>query len=164
MGSPDNPGFTITPFDACHQIDIDLLMAGISAEFEESIYSAKGSNSHFRFPIQLKWVALVDGVVAGTIGVLIIPNDFGVIKGMFVAKGYRGGAMQIASALMRQATHTAGAQHCLSIYLGTMTQFKAAQRFYEKQLFTRISSENLPANFPHNDLDTVFYKRMLTNP
>jgi hypothetical protein len=38
-----------------------------------------------------------------------------------------------------------------------MDQFKAAQKFYEKNGFIKITENQLPKNFIHNPIDRVFY-------
>ena len=50
-----------------------------------------------------------------------------------------------------------------TMYLGTMTQFKAAQKFYEKHHFTMIGVEQLPRDFPINPIDSIFYKLNLSH-
>ena len=42
-----------------------------------------------------------------------------------------------------------------------MTQFKAAQKFYEKNNFTKIPQTVLPIDFTINPVDTIFYRREL---
>ncbi|MBL4707551.1 MAG: GNAT family N-acetyltransferase [Flavobacteriales bacterium] len=49
----------------------------------------------------------------------------------------------------------------LSLYLGTMKQFKAAQAFYTKNGFNRISKSKLPKNLLNNPLDKVFFEKKL---
>ncbi|MFT5846661.1 MAG: hypothetical protein ACJARX_001469 [Psychroserpens sp.] len=44
-----------------------------------------------------------------------------------------------------------------------MTQFMAAQSFYENQGFKRIPKEALPNNFLYNTFDTIFFVKYLTN-
>ncbi len=48
------------------------------------------------------------------------------------------------------------------IYLGTMSQFKAAHKFYEKNGFKKIIISNLPLSFITNPIDDVFYKKPFT--
>jgi ribosomal protein S18 acetylase RimI-like enzyme len=48
-----------------------------------------------------------------------------------------------------------------NIFLGTMSQFKAAQKFYKKHNFIIIPQTFLPIDFPINPVDTIFYKREL---
>jgi ribosomal protein S18 acetylase RimI-like enzyme len=48
------------------------------------------------------------------------------------------------------------------ILLGTVDQFQAAQRFYEKHGFSVIPKSELPDHFPRMRLDTRFYQLELT--
>jgi hypothetical protein len=43
------------------------------------------------------------------------------------------------------------------MYLGTMTQFKAARVFYINHGFTEITRDQLPADFVCNPVDDVFF-------
>ncbi|WP_018630100.1 GNAT family N-acetyltransferase [Niabella aurantiaca] len=54
-------------------------------------------------------------------------------------------------------------QQIHAIYLGTVDLLKAAQRFYEKNGFTRIDETALPSFFPKVPVDNVFYYRSLNN-
>jgi len=50
------------------------------------------------------------------------------------------------------------------LYLGTVNVLSAAQRFYEREGFTSIAKEDLPAWFPLMPADNVFYERALFTP
>jgi GNAT superfamily N-acetyltransferase len=78
---------------------------------------------------------------------------------MFLNKKVRG--QGIAELLLEKVINWAIENRLKTIFLGTMTQFKAAQRFYEKHGFDRISLENLPNDFPLNPVDSIFYKKNL---
>ncbi len=80
---------------------------------------------------------------------------------MFLMQKYRGGERGVARILLQTATDHCIKNNCICLYLGTMDQFKGAQRFYEKNGFIKIYSAELPIDFPHNSLDAVFYKKNL---
>jgi N-acetylglutamate synthase-like GNAT family acetyltransferase len=63
--------------------------------------------------------------------------------------------------LLQTAIVKATTAKCSHLYLGTMDRFTAAQRFYEKNGFENIPGESLPAGFPANSVDTVFYRKEL---
>ena len=79
---------------------------------------------------------------------------------MFLDAQVRGKGL--AEQLLNTATAWAIQHGALRMYLGTMIQFKAAQRFYEKLGFDKIEEEQLPADFPANPVDKVFYTKTLT--
>lgn len=114
----------------------------------------------YRLKGRYYWVAL-DGIkVVGTVGVIVTPQ-FAILKSLFVAKPYRGHSPGIAQKLLKTASNKAIEHNCSIMYLGTMSQFTAAQRFYEKHGYIRIKAEEMPADIPANDFDTVFYKKHL---
>jgi hypothetical protein len=47
--------------------------------------------------------------------------------------------------------------------LGTMAQFKAAQRFYSKHGFQEVSLQTVPPDLPINPIDTLHYRLHLEN-
>jgi len=106
------------------------------------------------------WVALADCKVVGTVGV-ILAGEYALLKSLFLAKEYRGSRLGVASRLTQIATKTAIAAGCRKMFLGTMAQFEAAQRFYEKEGYQRVSIDDLPPAFPHNDFDVVFFMKTL---
>jgi GNAT superfamily N-acetyltransferase len=108
-------------------------------------------------------VALNDNKIIGTIGLSRFDNNTGIIRRMFVAKKYRGNQLNTAKNLLDIAMAEAKSRRYSDIYLGTMEQFKAAQRFYTKNNFVQISREGLPDKMTLSTNDTLFYKLKLTN-
>jgi ribosomal protein S18 acetylase RimI-like enzyme len=79
---------------------------------------------------------------------------------MFVNEAFRG--QGIAKRLLDIVIKWAFDHEIEDIYLGTMTQFIAAQKFYEKHGFMKILKSDLPRNFSINPVDAAFYKRNLS--
>jgi GNAT superfamily N-acetyltransferase len=104
------------------------------------------------------WVALQKEEVAGTIGLLDFGNNQFALRKMFVKKEYRGKEYAIGLHLLQQALQWCREKKATAIYLGTVDQLKAAQRFYEKNGFEELPKEELPASFPLMKVDTLFYK------
>ncbi len=154
----------ILPFASHHQPGIDVLLDRIRLEFEQNIFSPayKKISELYDLPDRHYWVAVADYKIAGTTGIVVFENRFSVLKSMFVDKAYRG-ELQIAQRLLDTAIHRSKSLNCTDVYLGTMDQFKAAQRFYEKNGFTRIKEKDLPAEYPGNMMDTVFYRLKIAN-
>jgi RimJ/RimL family protein N-acetyltransferase len=149
---------TIIPFQSLHQRGIDELMDGIVQEFEEQIYpaNAKTIAGIAALPANKYWVALVGETVIGTIGLAALNNNAIAVKRMFLKKGFRGAG--VAKMMLDKLIGYALENNIPSIYLGTMVQFKAAQKFYEKNGFEEITESELPKDFAANPVDKVFYR------
>lgn len=151
----------IIPLAPHHQQDIDRLMIDIADEFIEPISTAetKKITELALLPTDKYWVALVDEKVIGTVGFTIIADNTIVLKRVFLAKEERGKG--IARSLLETVLNWAVTHQISCIYLGTMSQFKAAQKFYENNHFTKISENDLPVDFPKFPTDNVFYQLIL---
>ncbi|WP_276135269.1 GNAT family N-acetyltransferase [Polluticoccus soli] len=156
------PDVTIQPFDPKYQRGIDLMLGTIVPEYPEPFFHlpVRKIEELHKLPGRHYWVALSDGEVIGSIGVVVM-KDYAVLKSLFVFKIWRGEEKGVANNLMKVATEKAKEEGCKTMYLGTMEQFKPAQRFYEKQGYERVDEKDLPSGFPHNDLDKVFFKKSI---
>jgi GNAT superfamily N-acetyltransferase len=105
------------------------------------------------------WVAVEDGIVVGTVGMLDIGNGQVALRKMFVSAAHRGPAHGTAKRLLDALLDRCRAQAVREIYLGTTAKFLAAHRFYEKNGFREIPRGELPASFPVMVVDTKFYVR-----
>lgn len=155
--------YRIVAYDTQYQTGIDALMESIFAEFEETIYApgSKKMNELAQIPGRSYWVVIHGNVVVGTVGIAMIGNSTAVLKGMMLHKEYRGKEKQLSNRMLgfaEEAARKAGAVH---IYLGTMIQMKGAQRFYERNGYVLIEEKDLPADFPANPVDKVFYYKAL---
>ena len=103
------------------------------------------------------WVALCQDKVVGTISLKDIGNYQGALRKMFVKSEYRGIQFKTAQHLLNSLLAWAQGQALTDIYLGTTEKFLAAHRFYEKNNFECLSSDQLPSNFPIMKVDTRFY-------
>lgn len=104
------------------------------------------------------WVALEENSVVGTVGIIDIGDGNAVLRKMFVKKEYRGREFGVASKLLERLLNWAANNHFTKIYLGTTPQFLAAHKFYEKNHFTEIREDELPAAFPIMSVDKKFYR------
>lgn len=107
------------------------------------------------------WVAKNGEKVVGTIGLIDIGHGAAAIRKMFVRSDFRGRETGTGQALLNTAIHWCRQSGINSIYLGTVEQLKAAQRFYEKNGFDKIAADNLPAYFPRMPVDTHFYVKQI---
>lgn len=111
---------------------------------------------YFRTGAGEVWVAGLDGAVVGTIALIDIGAGDGALRKMFVRADARGAEPGVAKALLDALMNHARAQGLRRIFLGTIEQFRAAHRFYEKNGFHLVAAEEVPANFPRMG-DTRFY-------
>lgn len=103
------------------------------------------------------WIAIKDEDVIGTIALLDLGKQAAALRKMFVKKEFRGNASSVANTLLSTVIKHASENNIQSIYLGTTSSFLAAHRFYEKNGFIEITTQELPANFPIMAVDTKFY-------
>ena len=99
--------------------------------------------------------------MVGTIALRDIGNNQGALRKMFVKDTHRGTETSVAFRLLERLVQSATTASVKDLYLGTTERFVAAHRFYEKNGFSRIAMELLPAAFPRMPLDTRFYHRAL---
>jgi len=151
----------ITAFHPAHQKDIDVMMDNISLEFKEHIRTSRSKKiiDVFELPNHKFWVATNGNQIIGTIGLQQLDNENIVLKSMFVDQMQRG--LGISNLLLTTLEEWAAQHHFKRIYLGTMTQFAAGQRFYSKNGFEKCAQAFLPPDFIVNPLDTIFYTKRL---
>ena len=156
-------GYKIIPYNTTCQPGIDALMESIYAEFEETIYGpgSKKTNELTTIPGRYYWVVLQQGTVVGTMGIALIANNIAVLKGMMLHKDHRGKEKRLSQQMLGVAEHNARSKGADKMYLGTMTQMKGAQRFYEQNGYMPVDENALPGDFPANPVDKVFYFKKL---
>lgn len=153
----------ITPFQPSHQEDITRMMTGIQEEFDTVFrYHSSKTISDIVSENDLFWVALHENRVVGTIGLSKIDNHSAFLRHLFVSKDHRG-ANGVSGILLNKALEMAKERNYTFLYLGTMEQFKAAQKFYARNQFVTIPREGLPETMPVSPVDTLFYARYLPN-
>lgn len=108
------------------------------------------------------WVALCGSgdrcEVVGSISLLDIGQGCAALRKMFVKREFRGHEAGVAASLLAAALAWAREKSLRAIYLGTVSTYHAAHRFYEKNGFERIEKDRLPPSFPIMDVDTMFYR------
>lgn len=169
------PSLTILPLSNAHRdVAAALILPIQQMEFNVPITLADQPDlldleaAYFR-PGGHFWGAFVEGELAGTIGLLAPAHSpaslhadgsapFGVIRKMFVKPQFRGKPWGVAQHLLEALidhSRQSGMDH---LYLGTISRMHAAHRFYEKNGFTRIAKQDLPATFPFMHVDDTFYQ------
>jgi N-acetylglutamate synthase-like GNAT family acetyltransferase len=157
----------IVPFTSQHVEGVGALIVGIQRdEFQIPItledqpdlrdipaFYQKGAGNF--------WVAISEGEVVGTVALLDIGNHQGALRKMFVHASYRGPGHGVSAHLLDTLLDWSRARAVKDIYLGTTEKFLAAHRFYERNGFQQIATNELPPSFPKMALDTRFYHRAL---
>jgi N-acetylglutamate synthase-like GNAT family acetyltransferase len=138
-----------------HEFNIKITLADQPDLQDIDNFYRKGSGNF--------WCALSPkGELIGTIALIDIGNGMGAIRKMFVKNEWRGKEKNVARALLNTLELWASQHAITALYLGTVEQLKAAQRFYEREGFTLVEVQNLPAQFPRMAVDTIFYKKILS--
>ncbi len=101
------------------------------------------------------WIALSDGKVIGTIGLMLKERNCAVMKKFFVKKEYR--SQKIGLALygeLLKFAKAAGVQH---IILDTPSVAYKSHQFYENAGFHKIDALELPIPYTYPDRNSILY-------
>ena len=109
------------------------------------------------------WGAITEGELVGTIALIATGHHAGAIRKMFVKKDYRGKGTMLAQRLLEELFAYCKRQGISELYLGTVDMLKAAHRFYERNGFKRLKSEEMPEYFPRMMGENVYYHLSLSN-
>ena len=101
------------------------------------------------------WIALSDGKVIGTLGLMLRENHCAVMKKFFVKKAFR--SQKVGLSLYNKLLKYAIRKEVHHIILDTPAVAQESHRFYEKAGFDRISSEELPVPYSYPDRDSILY-------
>ncbi len=136
------------------------MMEGIADEFEETISGPQVTSLSeiYHLPNQQFCVALDGQRVVGTVGLELLSHQNAVLKRMMTDKEYRGPNFGLAAKLLQIAVVWGRSHQVETIFLGTMSQFQAAQRFYTKHGCVEVPKAELPADMPINPIDSLFYR------
>lgn len=108
------------------------------------------------------WVAVVNEKIIGTIALIDIGHEEVALRKMFVLKGFRGDPFRTGQLLMDEAFRWMKQKGVQAVTLGTLERFEAAQKFYQRNGFTKIAKDKLPDYFPRMPLDTTFFKKVMS--
>ena len=103
------------------------------------------------------WGAFHGDELIGTIALLKATKRMAALRKMFVRQTWRGKQNGVAGALLKTLIDYCREKRITDLYLGTVPQLKAAQRFYERNGFVQIAAEDLPKEFPRMLPDKIFY-------
>ncbi len=136
------------------------MMNGIASEFAEPVNGPQSTRLHevYQLPEQKFWVALDGEKVVGTVGLVLLPCHNAVLKRMMTDRAYRGRSTGLATRLLQTALSWGHEHGVRTVYLGTMGQFVAAQRFYTRHGFVLTPENALPSTMPVNPIDSLHYR------
>lgn len=106
------------------------------------------------------WVALHDGAIIGTIGLMVYGRT-GVLKKLFVAASFRG-ENGPAAGLFRLLLDQARALGIVDLVLDTPSVATRSHAFYEKSGFRKISADKLPKNYLFANRNSLLFGLSLT--
>ena len=101
------------------------------------------------------WVALSDGRVVGTLGLMLREDGCAVMKKFFVDREYR--SQRVGLALYKRLLSHAEKTGVRHILLDTPSVAHASHRFYETAGFRRITPAELPIPYTYPDRDSLLY-------
>ena len=101
------------------------------------------------------WIALADGKVVGTIGLMLKENNCAVLKKFFVDKAFR--SQKVGLSLYNELLKYAAGKGIRHIILDTPAVAHASHRFYEKAGFCKISAAELPVPYSYPDRESILY-------
>ena len=101
------------------------------------------------------------GTIVGTIGLMRLRNDLGVMKKFFVAEPYRGKGSGVAMALYERFIASAKSKGVAQIILDTPSAAVRSHAFYRSVGFVQIDRSALPMTYDFPERDTLFFQLLL---
>jgi len=102
------------------------------------------------------WLAMSNGKVIGTIGLMLKGRSCAVMKKFFVKKEYR--SQKVGLALYKELIKFAKAANVQHIILDTPSVALASHKFYENAGFHKIKITDLPIPYIYPDRDSILYR------
>lgn len=109
------------------------------------------------------WVAVDNGKIAASIGLINYTNGVGILKKFFVYEAYRGAPHHLGRRLYQVLMQFAIEHGFKTLILDTPKNTDRAHMFYEKAGFEKISEEQLDIvyNYPYDNSD--FFRLQINN-
>ncbi len=101
------------------------------------------------------WIALSDGKVIGTIGLMLKERHCAIMKKFFVKREFR--SQKVGLALYNKLLKFAENAGIKYIILDTPAVSHTSHRFYEKAGFRKIDASKLPIEYLYPDRDSLLY-------
>lgn len=105
------------------------------------------------------WLAVDDGKLAGSIGMLPYGAEIAILKKFFVYEPYQGHPIHLGQQLYAAFLQFAREQGFHTILLDTPKNTVRAHRFYEVAGFQKVTKQELPVSYhhPYADVDCDFF-------
>ena len=105
------------------------------------------------------WVAFEDDHVVGSIGLLKLNDQVGVLKKLFTYPEFRGQPHRLGQQLLQTLlAYVHNESHLTRLVLDTPAAEKRSHTFYEKHGFQQIEREKLAVEYPFPDRDSLIYE------
>jgi predicted N-acetyltransferase YhbS len=101
------------------------------------------------------------GEIVGTIGLMRLRDDLGVMKKFFVAVDYRGRNRGVARALYERFIESAKSKGVTQVILDTPSAAVRSHAFYRSVGFVQIERSELPISYDFPERDTLFFQLKL---
>ena len=101
------------------------------------------------------WIAIKNGEVIGTIGLMIKEDNWAVMKKFFVKAEYR--SQKVGLALYKKLLEYAVKMGVKHILLDTPSVAKASHKFYEKAGFNKVDLKDIPVKYTFPDRNSLIY-------
>lgn len=158
-----NTTITISPIfnQYCPQI-LDLILPIRQIEFNVPV-TLEGQpdlldiETHYHNTGGGFWGAKNGDELVGSIALIAFGQNAGAIRKMFVKKEFRGKESGTAQQLLEKLIDYCKEKGITDLYLGTVDMLKAAHRFYEKNGFIKMKSQDMPIYFPRMMGENVYY-------
>jgi N-acetylglutamate synthase-like GNAT family acetyltransferase len=98
------------------------------------------------------------GAIVGTIGLMRLRDDLGVMKKFFVAAPYRGKDRGVAMALDERFLASAKSKGITQIVLDTPSAAVRSHSFYQAVGFVQIDRSELQISYDFPERDTLFFR------
>ena len=114
-------------------------------------YMAKGGNF---------WIALFEGEVVGTIGLMRLNEEWSVLKKFFVRSDFR--CRKVGLSLYNQLISFAKDRGVKHLILDTPSVALRSHTFYERAGFKRICKTSLPISYHYPDRNSLLFQLELS--
>lgn len=101
------------------------------------------------------------GAIVGTIGLMRLRDDLGVMKKFFVAADYRARDRGVARALYERFVESAKGKGVTQVILDTPSAAVRSHAFYRSVGFVQIDRSALPMSYDFPERDTLFFQLWL---
>ena len=103
------------------------------------------------------WIAIDNGQLAGSIGIMPYNNDIAILKKFFVYEKYQGEPVHLGQRLYSSFLNFAKEKGLHTILLDTPFNTIRAHKFYEKAGFRKVADIDLPVTFSHPYKECDFF-------